>query len=156
MLHVIQSDVSPLCDGLACRNANGHILKVRVAWEFAEPQWLVESCLGGVREADSWCLCAVGVKADHRKGTALCEAGGGASVGAEAVPEAGKVKGRDAWASHELSVSIQGEVAQLEKVDGTGSASLLRGGVGYNRSCSRDRLLVSTSQRANRSKENVS
>ena len=149
MLHVIQSDVSPLGDGLACRNTNGHILKVRVAWEFAELQWLVESCLRGVREGESRCLCAIGVEADHRKGTALRKAGGAAGVGAEAVPEAGKVEGRDAWASHELGVSVQSEVAQLQKVDWTGSASLLRGGVGYNRSCSRDRSLVSTSQRAN-------
>ena len=106
MLHVIQSDISPLRDGLACRNTNGHILKVLVAREFAEPQRLVESCLGGVREADGRCLCAIGVKADHGKGAALCEAGGGAGVGAEAVPEAGEVEGRDAWASHELSVSV--------------------------------------------------
>ena len=82
MLHVIQSNISPLRDGLACRNANGHILKVRVAWEFAKPQRLVESCLGGVREADGWCLGAIGVEADHREGTALCEAGGAAGVGA--------------------------------------------------------------------------
>ena len=149
MLHVIQSDVSPLRDGLACRNTNGHVLKVLVAWEFAKPQWLVESCLRGVREGVGWCLCAIGVEADHGKGAALREASGGAGVGAEAVPEAGEVEGRDAWASHELSVSVQSEVAQLEKVDWTGSASLLRGGVGYNRSCSRDRSLVSTSQRAN-------
>lgn len=106
MLDVIQSDVSPLRDGLACRNTNGHVLKVLVAWERAEPQWLIESCLGGVREADGWCLCAVGVEADHGDGAALCEAGGGAGVGAEAVPEAGKVEGLDAWASNELGVSV--------------------------------------------------
>ena len=149
MLHVIQSDISPLRDRLARRNTNGHILKVLVAREFAEPQRLVESCLGGVREADGRCLGTIGVEADHGKGTALCEAGGGAGVGAKAVPEAGKVEGRDAWASHELSVRVQGEVAQLEKVDGTGGAGLLRGGVGYDRSCSWDRSLVSISQRAN-------
>ena len=106
MLDVIQSDVSPLRDRLAGRNTNGHVLKVHVAWECAEPQWLVESCLGGVREADGWCLCAVGVEADHGKRATLCEAGGGAGVGAETVPEAGKVEGLDAWASNELGVSV--------------------------------------------------
>ena len=150
MLHVIQSDVSPLRDRLARRNANGHILKVRVATEFGKPQRLVESGLGGVREAVSWCLGAIGVEADDGNGAALREAGGAAGVGAEAVPEAGEVEGLDAWASHELSVSVQSEVAQLEKVDWTGSAGLLGRGVGYNRSCSRDGSLVSTSQRANR------
>ena len=99
MLHVIQRNVRPLRDRLACRNTKGYILKVRVAWEFAEPQWLAESCLKGVPEAESWCLCAIGVEADHRKGTTLCQASGAASVGAEAVPEAGEVEGRDAWAS---------------------------------------------------------
>ena len=145
MLHVVQRDVSSLRDGLAGRDTNGHVLKVRVAWEFAEPQWLVEGCLGGVREADRWCLGAIGVEADDGKGAALCEAGGGAGVGAEAVPQAREVEGRDAGASHELSVSVQSEVAQLEEVDWTGSAGLLRGGVGDNRSCSLDRSLVSTS-----------
>lgn len=140
MLHVIQSDVSPLRDRLACRNTNGHILKFLVAREFGKPQWLVESCLRGVREAEGRCLCAIGVEADHRDGTALCEASGAASVGAETVPEAGKVEGRDARASHELDVSVQSDAAQLEKVDWTSSASLMRGGVRYNRSCSRDRL----------------
>lgn len=132
--NIVKSDISPLGDRFASRNANGDVLEVRVAGEFGEPQGLIESRLGGVREAESGRLGAVDVETHNGEGAALCEAGGAAGVGAEAVVEAGEVERRDAWTPHELHVRVQGEVTQLEKVDRASGASLLWGRVWYDRS----------------------
>ena len=141
MLHIVQSDISPLRDRFASRDTNGDVLKIRVARELGEFQRLVERRLGGVREAEGGRLRAVDVEADDGEGAALGEAGRGAGVGAKAEVEAGKVEGRDGWASHELDVRVQGEGSQLEKVDRAGGAGLLGGRMGYDRSCSWNRLL---------------
>ena len=132
MHNIVKSDISPLRDRLARRDTNGDVLEVRVAGEFGQPQGLIESCLGGVREAKGWRLGAVGVETDDGEGAALCEAGGAAGVGAEAVVKAGEVERGDAWTPHELHVRVQGEVTQLEKVDGSSGAGLVWGRVGYD------------------------
>ena len=134
MYNIVKSNISPLRDRFACRNTNGDVLEVFVAGELGKPQGLIESSLGGVREADGWRLGTIGVETHDGEGAALCEAGGGAGIGAEAVVKAGKVERRDAWASHELYVRVQGEGTQLEKVDGASGASLLWGRMGYDRS----------------------
>ena len=96
MLDIVKGNISPLRDGFACRNTNGNVLEICVAGERGERQGLIESCLGGVREAESWRLCPIGVETHNGEGAALCEAGGGASVGAKAVVKAGKVERRNA------------------------------------------------------------
>lgn len=92
MLDIVQSNVSPLRDRFASSNTNGHILEICIARELSKSQWLIQSCLGRVREAESRCLGAIGVESDDREGAALCETGGSARVGAEAVIKAFKVE----------------------------------------------------------------
>lgn len=150
MLHIVESDISPLGDRFASRDTDRDILETRVARELGEPQRLVKGGLGGVGEAKGGRLGAVGVEADDGEGAALGEAGSGARVGAEAEVKAGKVEGRDGRASHELDVRVQSEGAQLEEVDWTGGAGLLRGRMGYDRSCSLDRMLRYMGQTAKR------
>ena len=148
MHNIVKSNISPLRDRFARRDTNGDVLEVLVARELGEPQGLIESRLGGVREAEGGRLGAVDVETHDGEGAALCEAGGGAGVGAEAVVEAGKVERRDAGASHELYVRVQSEVTQLEKVDRASGAGLLWRGVGYDRSRSLNWSLEYMSQTA--------
>ena len=93
---IVKGNISPLRDRLACRNTDGDVLEIGVAGELGELQGLIESCLGGVREAESWRLRPIGVETHDGEGAALCEAGGGAGVGAKAVIKAGKVERGDA------------------------------------------------------------
>ena len=146
MLDIVKSDISPLRHRFARRNTNRDVLQPFVARELGEPQGLIESRLGCVREAEGRRLGPVGVETYNGEGAALRKAGGGAGVGAEAVVEAGKVEGRDAGASHELDVRVQGEGTQLEEVDRASGAGLLGGRVGDDGSCSLDWSLEYMSQ----------
>lgn len=130
MHHIIQRDIRPLRERLTRRHPNRHILQIAIrVRQRRKDQRLVLRPLRRVRQADRGHLLAGDVEAGHGDGAALGEALRRAGVGAEAEVEAGQVEGFDARAAHELRVGVEGELAELEQVDGAGGAGLVGGRV---------------------------
>lgn len=126
VLHIVKGNVGSLGNRFAGCNTNGDVFQVFVrVWKGCKFQRLVLSSLRSVGEADSGNLLVVDVEACNREGPTLSKAFSGASIGAEAKVETLEVERCYAWASHELSVGVQGEGAKLEKVNWAGGASLV-------------------------------
>ena len=126
MLHIVKSNVCSLGKRFTSCNTDGDVFQVFVrGWKGCKFQRLVLRPLRSIGEADSGNLLVVDVEACDRDGPTLSKAFGGASIGAEAKVEALKIERLYTWASHELSVGVQGDGAELQKVNRTGGAGLV-------------------------------
>ena len=126
MLHIVKSNVGSLGKWLTGCDTNGDVFEIFVrAWKGCKFQRLVLRSLRSVGEADSWDLVVVNVKTCNRDGPTLSKPFSGASIGAETKVEALKVERFYTWASHKLSVGVQGDGAKLEKVNRASSAGLV-------------------------------
>jgi hypothetical protein len=115
VLNIIKGNVSPLGDRLAAGNRKSDILQVlERRRQLGVDQIGVQSLVGNVRERRHRQLLVVDGVRDDVEHAGLCEAGGGASVGSKAEPEALEVEGLDARACHGLRVGVEGELAELE------------------------------------------
>ena len=132
VLNIVKSNVSTLGDRLAARNSPGHVLQVLEGCrQLGVDQVGIQSAVRHVRERGDRQLLVVGGVRHDAEGTRLRKTSSSTSVGAEAEPEALKVERLDAGAGARdgLGVGVEGELAELEEVEGTGSASLLGLGV---------------------------
>lgn len=142
MLNIIKSNISPLRNRRTSRNTNRHISQISIrARKHSKLQRLILAPLGRVRQTEGRDLVALDIKASHCDGASLSQALGGAGVGAEAEVGALQVEGLDAWPADELGVGVQGDLAELEEVDGTGGAGVVGLGVGDYARCSFDGFL---------------
>ena len=132
MLDVVNSNVSTLGDRLAARNSPSHILQVlKARRQLGVDQIGIQRAVRRVRESRHRQLLVVGGVRHHAESAELRQARGGAGVSAEAEPEALEVEGLDAgtFAGDGLGVGIEGELAELEEVEGACGARLLGLGV---------------------------
>ena len=135
MLNIIKSNISPLRNRRTSRHTNRHISQIPIrVRKHSKLQRLILASLGRIRQAHGRDLIAIDVKARHRNGASLSQTLGGAGIGAEAEVEALQVEGTDAWPANELGVGVQGDLAELEEIDGTGGAGLVGLGSGALRS----------------------
>lgn len=132
MLHIVKSDVSTLGNRLAAGNSPSHILQVLVTRrQLSIHQVRIQRAVRHVRERGNGQLLVVGGVRHDAESAGLGEAGGGAGVGSEAEPEAIEIEALDAGAGarDRLRVGVEGELAELEEVEGAGGAGLLGCGV---------------------------
>jgi len=132
MLNIIKRNISPLRNRLAARNSPSNILQILVTRrQLRVHQLRIQRAAGNVRKSRHGQLLVVGSVRHDAESAGLGEAGGRAGVGAEAEPEALEVEGLDAGAGacDGLGVGVEGQLAELEEVEGAGGAGLLGFGV---------------------------
>jgi len=132
VLDVVKSDVSPLRNRLAARNSPSNILQIlKARRQLGVHQIGIQSAVRHVRERGDRQLLVVGSVRHDAESARLRQAGGGAGIGAEAEPEALEVEGLDAraGAGDGLGIGVEGELAELEEVEGSSGSGLLGLGV---------------------------
>jgi hypothetical protein len=130
MLNIVKSNISPLRNRRAARNSKSHVLQIlETRRQLGVDQIGIQRAVGHVRERRDRQLLVVDSVRHDAENTRLREACGGAGVGPEAEPEALEVEGLDSRAGDGLRVGVEGQLAELEQVEGACGAGLLGFGV---------------------------